>query len=163
MHPRSFFNVFSFGLVAFLAGVPVGAQPAGRGMSPEAQEQIHALFDGHEMIQRTVVQTKEGYTAVTESDDPKIAAALQKHVSQMAARLESGLQVRRWDPAFEEYVAYYGEMTHAFEKTDKGMKATVKGKTPLAIKVAQNHAVVVSAFAAHGWSEHDKRHPAVKP
>jgi hypothetical protein len=43
------------------------------------------------------------------------------------------------------------------------MKATVKGKTPLAIKVAQNHAAVVSAFAAHGWSEHDKRHPAVKP
>lgn len=161
MRASSLFNVFSLGFAGILASCAVVAQPAGRGMPPEAQEQIHALFDGHEQIQRTVVKTEDGYTALTESDDPKIAAALQKHVTQMSARLESGLRVRRWDPAFEQYVAHYAEMTHTFEKTDKGIKATVKGKTPLAAQVARNHAAVVSAFAAHGWTEHDKTHPAV--
>jgi hypothetical protein len=156
-----FFNVFCIGVVGFFLGGAVMAQSGGRGMPREAQEQIHALFEGHKKIRREVVQTKDGYTAVTESDDPKMAAALKKHVKQMAERLESGLRVRRWDPAFAEYVAYYDEMSHQFEATAKGVKATVRGKTDVAIKVAQNHAAVVSAFAAHGWVEHDKTHEAV--
>jgi hypothetical protein len=157
----STFNVFSLTLAGILASGCVSAQSAGRGMPPEAQAQIQALFDGHEKVRRTVTQTEDGYQALTESDDPKVAAALKKHVKQMEARLESGLRVRRWDPAFEEYVAHYADMTHAFEVTEKGVKATVKGKTAVAVKVARNHASVVSAFAAEGWPEHDRKHPAV--
>jgi len=155
------FNVFSLGFAGMLASCAVSAQPAGRGMPPEAQAQIHALFDGHEQIRRTVTKTKDGYEAVTESDDPKVAAALKKHVQQMQARLESGLRVRRWDPAFEEYVQHYGDMTHEFLETEKGVRMTVKGRTAAAGAVARNHAAVISAFAAHGWTEHDKMHPAV--
>jgi hypothetical protein len=132
-----------------------------QGMPPEAQEKIHHLFDNHAKVKRTVTVTETGYTALTESDDPATAAALKTHVKQMSARLKSGLMVRRWDPAFAEYVTNYDEMEHRYEPTEKGMKATVKGKTPLAIKVAQNHAKAVSDFAAHGWEAHDRKHPAV--
>ena len=148
-------------LVAALSGTSCAQQGGGRGMPAEAQEQIHALFDNHAKIHRDLKLTTTGYTATTESDDPKVAAALQKHVKQMLDRLKSGLSVRRWDPAFAEYCDHYDEMDHQFTATAKGVRMTVTGKNAAAIKIAQNHAKVVSAFAAHGWSEHDKKHDTV--
>jgi hypothetical protein len=145
---------------AFIAASP--SQVRAQGMPPEAREKIHHLFDNHGKIKRTVTVTDTGYTALTESDDPATAAALKAHVKQMSARLKSGLMVRRWDPAFAEYVTHYDEMEHRYEATEKGMKATVNGKTPLAIKVAQNHAKAVSDFAANGWEAHDCQHPAIE-
>lgn len=136
---------------------PVHAQ----GMPAEAREKIHHLFGNHTKLKRTVTVTDTGYTALTESDDAATAAALKAHVKQMSARLKSGLMVRRWDPAFAEYVEHYDEMEHRYEPTDKGMKATVTGKTALGIKIAQNHAKAVSDFAAHGWEAHDRTHAAV--
>ena len=133
-------------------------QGGSRGMPAEAREQIHTLFANHSAIRREVKLTADGYTALTESADARVAAALKKHVTQMQARLEAGLGVRRWDPAFAEYVDHYREMEHQFAATDKGVRMTVKGRTAKAVKVAQNHAKVVSAFAAHGWTEHDQRH-----
>lgn len=135
-------------------------QGSGRGMPPEVREQIHALFDNHEKIRRTVKLTADGYSAVTESDDPKVATGLKKHVGQMQKRLESGLSARRWDPAFAEYSRHYSDLEHEFTPTEKGVRMTVKGRTPAAVKAAQNHAKVLSAFVAHGWSEHDEQHPA---
>jgi hypothetical protein len=148
-------------LVAALSGTSCAQQGGGRGMPAEAQEQIHALFDNHAKISRDLKLTTTGYTATTESDDPKVAAALQKHVKQMQDRLKSGLSVRRWDPAFAEYCDHYDVLDHQFTATAKGVRMTVTGKNAVAIKIAQNHAKVVSAFAAHGWSEHDKKHDTV--
>jgi uncharacterized protein len=133
----------------------------GRGMPAEAREQIHTLLDHHAMIRRDLKLTSDGYMATTESDAPKVAAALKKHVKQMEERLASGLSVRRWDPAFAEYCDHYAEMEHVFTTTDKGVRMTVKGRTANSARIAQNHAKVVSAFAAHGWSEHDRKHDAV--
>jgi formate-dependent nitrite reductase cytochrome c552 subunit len=133
-----------------------------QGMPPEAQEKIHHLFENHGKIQRTVTVTDTGYTALTESDDPATAAALKAHVKQMGERIKSGLMVRRWDPAFAEYVTHYDEMEHRYEATKKGMKATVTGKTRLAIQIAQNHAKVISEFAAEGWKAHDRKHPSIE-
>lgn len=149
-------------LAAFTAAAPACAQQSGGpGMPAAAREQIHQLFEHHAAIRREVRVTGDGYTALTESDDPKVAAALKKHVAQMQERLGQGLSVRRWDPAFAEYCDHYGEMEHQFTATDKGVRMTVKGRTAKAVKVAQNHAKVVSAFAAHGWAEHDKKHDTV--
>jgi hypothetical protein len=155
-------TLFFCTLFSTLAALPSCAQQGGgRGMPPEAREQIHTLFDNHASIRREVKLTADGYTALTESNDPKVAAALKKHVGQMQARLGQGLSVRRWDPAFAEYCDHYAEMDHEFTPTDKGVRMTVKGRTANAVKIAQNHAKVVSAFAAHGWSEHDKKHDTV--
>jgi hypothetical protein len=146
-------------VAALVAASPSSSRA--QGMPAEAREKIHQLFDNHAKVKRTVTVTDTGYTALTESEDPAIAAALKTHVKQMSERLKSGLMVRRWDPAFEEYVTQYDEMEHRYEATEKGMKATVNGKTPLGIKIAQNHAKVVSDFAAEGWKAHDRTHAAV--
>jgi hypothetical protein len=139
-----------------------------QGMPPEARNNIHQLFNQHAVITRAVTLTQDGYVAVTESSDPKVVAALRGHVQQMSDRLKSGLMVRRHDPAFVEYAAHYDNITHTVEPTAKGLKVTVAGKTPDAVKVAQNHASVVTDFASHGWAGHDRDHakaltPATKP
>ena len=148
-------------LVATLSVTSCAQQGGGHGMPAEAREQIHALFDNHAKIHRELKLTATGYTATTESDDLKVAAALQTHVKQMQERLGSGLSVRRWDPAFAEYCDHYSEMDHSFTPTAKGVCMTVTGRNAAAIKIAQNHAKVVSAFASQGWSEHDKKHDTV--
>lgn len=158
---KLFLSGFAAVSVLSLAACVQAGPPAGRGMPEDAREQIHTLFDNHTKFQRKVTKTEDGYVAVTESDDKKLVKALQTHVEQMSKRLESGLMVRRWDPAFEEYVNHYDEMEHQFEKTDKGVRMTVKGRTEEAAKIARNHASVISAFLAHGWEEHDKTHATV--
>lgn len=130
-------------------------------MSVEARDNIHTLFTEHDSIVRSVDLTENGYISITETDDAKLASVLKSHVRQMRTRLKSGKMVRRWDPAFPEMVTHYDDMKHKIERTDKGIKVTVTGITPEAIKVAHNHAKIVSAFAKNGWDEHDVRHPAV--
>jgi hypothetical protein len=151
-------------LRALLLGVSLATTPLitpvalSQGMPPEARNNIHQLFNNHAAITRTVTLTKDGYVALTESSDPKVTAALRGHVQQMSDRLKSGLMVRRHDPAFVEYAAHYDNIAHTVEPTDKGLKVTVTGKTPDAIKVAQNHATVVTDFASNGWAGHDRDH-----
>lgn len=132
-----------------------------QGMPPEARTQIHTLFDQHAKIRRTVTETPTGYVSLTESDDPAVAKALKTHYWQMGDRLEAGLMVRRWDPAYEEYVRYRDQIEHQVERTEKGLRITAIGKTPEAIRVARNHASAVTDFVEHGWAAHDTRHPAV--
>ena len=131
----------------------------GQGMPVAMHGNIHALFDAHRKFTRSVEMTKDGYVAITESRDPKLANILREHVSQMRDRLQSGMMVRRWDPAFPELIEHYDDITHRVEATRHGLKITVTGKTPEAIKVAQNHANTVSDFAEHGWKAHDRGHP----
>lgn len=162
MKPPSSSKTFALTVIAAATALSSScAQQGGaRGMPPEARERIHSLFDSHAKIRRTVTLAPDGYTAVTESDDPKVAATLKQHVGQMQKRLEFGLSVRRWDPAFAEYSDHYADLKHDFAATEKGVRMTVRGRTPAAVKAAQNHAKVLSAFIARGWSEHDKQHPA---
>lgn len=132
-----------------------------QGMPPEARQNIHLLFDQHAKVQRSVDLTPTGYKARTESEDPTVAAALRAHVQQMSERLKKGLPVRRHDPAFAELVEHHDEVTLSVVPTEMGLEVTVTGTTPAGIKIAQNHARVVSDFAAHGWEAHDRSHPAV--
>lgn len=137
-----------------------GSALAQGGMPPELRDNIHTLFDRHSAIRRTVTPTKSGYVSVTETDEPRLASVLQSHVAQMEARLKDGLMVRRWDPAFPEYIRHYGDMDVKVESVAKGVRVTVRGRTPEAVKVAQNHARVIDDFVAHGWQAHDRSHPA---
>jgi len=128
-------------------------------MPAEARHNIHLLFDKHDTLRRTVEMTAKGFTAVTESEDPAVAAALKSHVQQMSERLKAGLPVRRHDPAFAELFDHRNEIEMAVTPTDKGLRVVVTGTTPAGIRVAQNHAAIVSDFAAHGWDAHNRDHP----
>lgn len=132
-----------------------------QGLPPASRDNIHKLFESHASVRRSVTLTETGYIAVTESDDPQVAKTLRSHVNQMQERLESGLAVRRWDPAYDEMVRQYKDLDLKVEATEKGLRAIMTGKTTAAVKVAQNHAHIVSQFIACGWEEHDVRHPTV--
>jgi len=146
--------------VILFAGALVASALA-QGLPPEAHDNIHTLFDQHAAVKRTVTLTDTGYTALTESDDPKIAQTLRAHVTQMRERLDAGLGVRRWDPAYDEMVKHYRDLELKVEPTEKGLRVVMTGKTPAAVKIARNHAQIVSKFVAKGWAEHDVKHPAV--
>lgn len=146
--------------IAVVLALPSGPV-VGQGMPAEAREAIHGLFDAHDKFERTVTKTKDGYVSKTTSRDRKAVKLLQKHVRQMEARLESGLMVRRWDPAYEEFVEHYDDIQITIEHIDNGIAVTAVGKTEAAKEVARNHAGIVSKFVKRGWKEHDVRHPAV--
>ncbi|MDF2375183.1 MAG: hypothetical protein P1U81_03005 [Verrucomicrobiales bacterium] len=154
-------------LIAFLLGFALhpaseaDAQPhgGGRGMPEELHGVIHQLFAGHEQIKRSVELSKTGYTAKTTSEDPELAKALQSHVSQMEKRLEGGLSVRRWDPAFVEFREHYEDLNTGIEYIKGGVAVSVTGTTPASIKVAHNHAKIISGFVKHGEERMHYSHP----
>lgn len=132
----------------------------GRGMPEEARNAIHGLFEAHAKFHREVKKTEKGYLSKTTSKDPAAVKLLQTHVKQMENRLKQGMMVRRWDPAYEEFVRYYDEIEIKITNIENGISITAVGKTAEARKVARNHAGIISKFIKNGWSEHDKRHPA---
>lgn len=155
------FNSLALGVGSILLLTMAPVQSLAQGMPPEARKNIHALFSNHDGISRSVEWTDAGYIAITESDNPEIRRVLKAHISQMTKRLQSGRAVRRWDPAFAEFVQYYDQMEHKLTATEKGVRMEVVGKTPAAVKVAQNHAKVILDFVEHGWAGHDRSHAAV--
>lgn len=136
-----------------------GHQVGGRGMSQEAHQAIHSLFDNHSKVVRKVELTESGYISRTTSEDPGTAKTLKAHVKQMKDRLNAGFGVRRWDPAFNEFVSHYRDMDIKISELSDGVEVTVTGKTPEAARVAVNHAGIVSQFVKNGWDEHDVIHP----
>jgi len=138
-------------------------QGGGRGMPPEERQAIHGLFDAHQKIERKVTKTAEGYTSKTTSTDPAVVKILQTHVKQMETRLKKGLMVRRWDPAYVEFVNHYDDIQIKITNIDNGISVVAIGKTEAAKKVARNHAGIIGKFIKHGWSEHHKKHaPALQ-
>lgn len=168
MKSSSFLNFLSLFLAFFITNI-LADQPKGRGnggggmggpLPAEQQKLIHDLAEGHEKIVRKVEMTKVGYVATTTSDDQALAAKLKEHFRYMKKRLDSGAMVRRWDPAYAEMTDYYDQLTVKVEEFPKGLKVTISGKTPEAVKVAQNHAKIVTSFVQKGSDELPKKHPA---
>jgi len=156
-------------LLASALSLPLAAQGPGRGGRGPGhggggggpggfQEAIHTLFDNHTKIKRSVELTASGYKSRTVSDDPEIAKTLQKHVREMRERLGSGMMIRRWDPAFAELVEHYEDIDHEFKEVDGGVEMVASGKTPEAVKVAQNHARIVSGFVEKGPAQMHEKH-----
>lgn len=141
-----------------------GGHEKGRGGMPdEFRDVIHGLFAAHEGIERKVEMTETGYRATTTSADPALAEKLQEHVAQMKGRLDTGKGVRRWDPAFEEFRRHYEEIETRIEPVDGGVVVEVRGTTPDAIAVAQNHARIVTGFVEKGEARHHATHePALE-
>lgn len=148
------FLTFTF----ILAAVPAMAQ---RGMPSENRDTIHQLLAAHGKIKREVIVTYDGYTSSTKSSDKDVVAALQRHVNQMEARMKKGLMVRRWDPAYVEFIEHYDDINLKTQKTDDGVRVVAKRSTEAAKKVARNHAGIISKLVLNGMDEAHKAHAAV--
>ncbi|MGJ8725492.1 MAG: hypothetical protein ACSHYB_13115 [Roseibacillus sp.] len=130
-----------------------------RGPLPQEQrELIHYMAEHHKELVRKVSKTETGYTATTTSENKELVKKLHAHVAYMKKRLDSGAMVRRWDPAYAEMVEHYDDIDATISPIEKGLAVIIKGKTPRAIKVAQNHARIVSTFAKEGSASVEREH-----
>jgi hypothetical protein len=130
-----------------------------RGPLPDEQQDIiHYMAEHHNELRRTVELRKDGYEASTVTENKELAEKLKEHFAYMQKRLGSGAMVRRWDPAFVELVEYHDQLTTKVEILNNGLKIIVTGKTPEAIKVAQNHASIVTGFTKEGDKAVSREH-----
>lgn len=136
------------------------AAPPVRGALPAEQQEIIAeMAKRHRDFKRVVELTKDGYQATTTTTDKVLAAKLKAHLKYMAARLDSKAMVRRWDPAFVELVEYYDQLDTKITELDDGVRVVVIGKTADAVKVARNHAKIVTGFTREGDKAVQREHP----
>lgn len=130
-----------------------------RGPLPAEQQEIIAeMAKRHRDFKRVVELTEGGYQATTTTTDKDLAAKLKAHLNYMAARLDSKAMVRRWDPAFVELVEYYDQLDTKITELDDGVRVVVSGKTPDAVKVARNHAKIVTGFTQEGDKAVQREH-----
>lgn len=154
--PRLFRNIVPALLSTLLLITPAPGKDGGnrssfRGPLPDEQREIIQLMASkHDQLKRKVKINDKGYSATTTTADKELAAKLKEHVAYMKKRLDSGAMVRRWDPAFEEMVEYHDQLDTLIRDLPNGIEVVVTGKTPEAIKVAQNHAKIVSGFVKEG-------------
>jgi len=141
-----------------------GRGPGGSGRGPDQQhaadqQVFHYLLAHHEKIRRTVQLLDNGVETVTESDDPKVASTIQKHVRQMTARLEKPAPIRMRDPLFAELFRHAKKIKIEHQETAKGVKVRETSRDAYVVKLIQAHANVVSAFVEKGFAEASKSHP----
>ncbi len=117
------------------------------------REQFHYLLAHRDGIQRTVKKIENGVEAVTESDDPEVAAAIQRHVESMHKRLTEGRPIHMRDPLFAAVFGNAQKITMKVEPTKKGVQVLETSDDPYVIKLIQAHAEVVNRFVAIGFSE----------
>jgi hypothetical protein len=149
---RALTTIIALAIIAFASAIA-----SANGMPSEFKETIHGLFDSHNLFEREVTETENGYTSKTTSKDPQAVKLLQSHVKQMEERLSGGKMVRGWDPAYVEFVRHYEDIEIRIENLENGISITAIGKSQEAIEIARN----VSKFIRHGWEEHDKTHATV--
>ncbi len=128
------------------------------GAQQQDMKTIHALFDDHTKIKRSVSRIENGVTTITESDDPKLQALITEHVWAMQTRLAKKQPIRQWDPLFVELFKHADKIKMEVSQTAKGMKVVETSSDPYVVKLIQSHAAGVSEFAAKGMSVMHKQH-----
>lgn len=125
-----------------------------RGMGPEMMEDmqpIHQLLMNHEQIERRVEDLDNGVKTWTTSDDPEIAATIQKHVRQMKERVEEKKPIRQMDPLFREIFDHADQIDMQIEDLENGVVVTETSQDPQVVKLIQQHAHrAVSEFVNRG-------------
>jgi YHS domain-containing protein len=129
----------------------------GQGNQKDMQT-IHALFDEHSKIKRTIKKIQGGIETVTESDDAAVRAKIVEHTWAMKARLEKHQPIRTWDPLFAELFKYADKIKLEIKNTAKGVKVVETSADAYVVKLIQAHAEGVSEFVKEGSSIMHKPH-----
>lgn len=119
---------------------------------------IHAMFAANKSIKRSVKNIENGVEAVTESDDPKIAALIKEHTHAMKARLEKKQPIRMWDPLFAALFENADKIRLEVTDTARGVKITETSTDAYVVKLIQSHAVGVTEFVKEGMPSMPRRH-----
>lgn len=162
------FKVFSLGLLALaaLAGAagsasqdaPAPSAPAPGTLAYDKGVWMH-LLEHHASIRREVRHLENGVEAVTESDDPAIAALIQDHALAMQSRMRVGARVRVWDPVFLELFDHADKVRLEIMTTGKGVKIVETSEDPHVVMLLRSHAEGLSDFVREGFEASAKATP----
>ena len=123
-------------------------------MGPEMMEDmrpIREMLMHHEKIERRVENLNDGVKTWTTSEDPEIAAAIQKHVRQMHERLKEKKPIRQMDPLFREIFKHADKIEMQIEDLSNGVLVVETSEDPQVVKLIQQQANrAVSEFVEHG-------------
>lgn len=113
-------------------------------------QDVHQLFANYQLIRRTVEEIPGGVRTVTESDNPQIAALIQRHVASMHQRLDEGrwfaMMSRTLPIMFRNADRYQRE----FELTPKGISVRKTSDDPELASILREHSREVSGFVEGG-------------
>ena len=119
----------------------MGMGMMGGNATMDERSDLHALFSNHEKIKRTVTNLPDGIRTVTESDDPEVAATIQKHVVEMGQRVEEGrdpnLPIET--PALHAIFQNKDKIKTAYEATEKGIIVVQTSTDATVVKALQDH------------------------
>jgi hypothetical protein len=109
------------------------------------------LFHRHGDIRRRVTRLPNGIRAVTESDNPDVAALIQEHVADMYDRIDRGrpfpYPMSRTVPVMFRNTGRYRRQ---LELTPKGIVVTETAERADMVKVIQAHAEEINGFVEDG-------------
>jgi len=111
---------------------------------------VHTMVHGHASITRTVTDLPDGIRTLTESSDPKVAAALMAHVGSMMQRLEAGKTFNLFSSTIPVLFANRDRITTRFEMTPRGAMVVQTSTDPAVVVALQAHAREVSELATEG-------------
>lgn len=123
----------------------------------------HSLLRDHTKIRRTVRHLPNGVDAVTESDDPDVAARIINHAKAMQTRVASGAQVRGWDPVFSDLFAKHEAIRLEVTPTSKGVRIVETSEDPEVVALLRSHAMGVSEFIRGGFDVAPNQTPRLSP
>lgn len=130
-----------------------GMMGMGHGSATVSEHQdISTLLFNNDHIRRTVTNLPDGIRTVTESDDPKMAEVIKRHVIEMGKRVEEGrdpgLPIE--SPALHAIFRDKDKIKSTYETTEKGIVVVQTSTDAAAIKALQDHAAEVSDLAQRG-------------
>lgn len=134
----------------------MGKGPGMMGMHGNATAGEHGdirdLFFNHDRIKRTVTNLPDGIRTVTESDNPRVAEIIKRHVAEMGKRVEQGrdpgLPIE--SPALRSIFQNKDKIKSAYEVTEKGVTVVQTSTDATTIKALQDHAAEVTDLAKRG-------------
>lgn len=109
------------------------------------------LFRNHAKVHRKVAVLPDGVRAVTESNDPEVAALIRKHVSDMYARIDQdrpfAYPMSRTVPMLFRNTGRYRRQ---LQMTPKGVAVTETASDADMIELIKAHACEITGFVNQG-------------
>lgn len=109
------------------------------------------LFRHHREINRQVTTVPNGIRALTESDNPQVAALIQEHVASMYQRIDQdrpfAYPMSRTVPALFRNTGRYRRQ---LQTTPKGIAVTETASDADMVELIKAHAREISGFVAEG-------------
>lgn len=108
------------------------------------------LLNNHTKIKRTVTKLPDGIRTATESDDPKVAQAINAHVASMSSRLKDGREFNIFSTTLPVIFDNADTIKSVVEVSDKGSIVTRTSTDPKIVAALQAHAGEVTELVQEG-------------